>query len=135
MYRIRSSLSRKQGFHLSADVVGSCPCALRRGSNHQFLENPTGLALLRRKRHQNYADPPLLGRSSRHIPQRYLSRSSMGTTLSTLPSPVVSKAMESGSLLIVVSRSCPGVRRVKQRSRIACASSESSIVAEPVKMS
>ena len=48
----------------------------------------------------------------------YLSLSLMGTTLSTVPSPVVSSAIESGVVSIVVSSSWPGVRREKQRVRI-----------------
>ena len=54
----------------------------------------------------------------------YLSLSSMGTTLSTVPSPVVSSAIESGVVSIVVSSSWPGVSREKQRVRIACAYEE-----------
>jgi hypothetical protein len=51
-------------------------------------------------------------------PTMYLSLSLMGTTLSTVPSPVVSSAIESGVVSIVVSSSWPGVRREKQRVRI-----------------
>ena len=52
-------------------------------------------------------------------PTMYLSLSSMGTTLSTVPSPVVSSAIESGVVSIVVSSSWPGVSREKQRVRMA----------------
>ena len=51
-------------------------------------------------------------------PTMYLSLSSMGTTLSTVPSPVVSSAIESGFVSMVVSSSWPGLSREKQRARI-----------------
>ena len=54
----------------------------------------------------------------------YLSLSSIGTTLSTVPSPVVSSAIESGVVSMVVSSSWPGLSREKQRARIVRACGE-----------